>query len=333
MIAVAVPDFTPPRALMFEARTLFFLASWLEQFGEKQDAAWRVHICAVGEPPASVRRLAARAGAGISVHEPLLPAYGGFANKLRGLEAPAGGDGLLLLDADILVHGSLAGLDEIAADLAAARAGKPQVPEVQWRVIYDALHLATPAERIASVYGEHRASFERIARRFPGQEAAAGAMLPYFNSGVLLVRRPRDLREVWEDHLRRIPASFAIQSEAPAHAVANGDQVALATALQALRAKGATFQPLPEIYNARLIHFRTGALRIGDTHLLHAAGFASSIQTREDLPAAVQHYADRLGAAIRQGAGHAAAACAHDLAHIHVFLSHLWHRWVSAEWH
>jgi hypothetical protein len=157
-------------------------------------------------------------------------------------------------------------------------------------------------------------------------------MLPYFNSGVLLVRRPGDLREVWENHLRKIPASFATQPAPPAYAVTNGDQVALATALQALQAQGATFQQLPETYNARLIHFRSGILRIGDTRLLHAAGFAGALQTRGDLPAALQHYEDRLSDAIRQGVGHDESACAHDLTHVHAFLWHLWHRWVSDQW-
>jgi hypothetical protein len=266
------------------------------------------------------------------VHEPLLVEYGGFANKLRGLEAPFDGGRILLLDADILVLGKLDALAGIDADFAAAAADKPQVPKAQWRLIYAGLQLPLPAERMASVYAEAGGALENVAHPYQGQEAEAGAMLPYYNSGAVLVRRAAELRAVWEDHLRRIPAIFEQESAVAAHAVTNGDQVALATALHALRGRGATFARLPPAFNARLSHFRTGALRVDTTALLHAPGFAGSVQERCDLGRAVQDYEERWSGAIRQGLSDDPGARDQDLGRGHVILWHLWERWVRKAW-
>ena len=331
MNVVIVPDFTPARELVFEARTLFFLASWIEQFREHQTAPFPLHVCCIGEPPDSVRRMAERAKAAVSIHEPVLMEYGGFANKLRGLEMPAT-DRLLLLDADFLVLGELDLLFRIDADIAAAPAGKPQVPTAQWRLIYDGLGLAMPDERMASVYGEHGASLEGVALRYAGQEAEAGAMLPYFNSGSLLVRTDCGLREAWEDHLRRIPAIFNGTQVLAAHAVTNNDQVALATALHALKGRGMSFERLPDEFNARLIHFRTGALRFGGARLLHATGFAGSVRRRDELIPAIKNFEERWSEAIRQGQSGDSDACDCDVGAARAFLWNLWEHVVRDAW-
>ena len=298
--AVIVPDFTGPRGLVFEARALFFLASWLRAKAAGGTARCQAHVRCIGEPPESVRRLAAHAGVTWSVHEPLLLEYGGFANKLRGLEVKAVGGRVLLLDADVFVLGALEGLHEIKADVAAAPAGKPQVPENQWRLIYTGLGLPVPSERMASSYGELGVALGSGTLRYLPAAAEAQSMLPYYNSGVLLVRRAGELRAVWENCLRRIPAMFQAKGVAPADAVTSGDQVALAVAVQTLRAQGMSFQILPPVYNTRLIHFRGGA-RVGSVKLLHAPGFAGEVSAREELEPAVQHYLARWSGAIREG--------------------------------
>jgi hypothetical protein len=331
LTAVIVPDFAGPRPLVFEARTLFFLASWAEMFGTRGGTHIRAHVCFVGEPPASVVQLAARIRVGWSVHEPFLPDYGGFANKLRGLEAPVQSDRLLLLDADVLILGALDFLAAMDADLAAAPAGKPHVPEDQWRLIYAALGLAVPAERVVSSYGEFGVPLEREMLRYPQQEQDARSMLPYYNSGSLLVRRECGLREIWADYLRRIPAIFQSRGLPVADAVTGGDQVALAVAIQALRGQGASFELLPHAFNTRLVHFRGGA-RVGDTAILHAPGFAGAVRERSELAAAVRHYEERWIGAIRQGLREDPVACDHDTGQARAILQNLWHCWVREAW-
>jgi hypothetical protein len=329
--AVIVPDFSGPRGLVFEARTLFFLASWLEAQAAGGTNRCRAHVCGIGEPPASVRRLAAQAGVSWSVHEPLLPDYGGFANKLRGLEAPVAGGRVLLLDADVLVLGALDALHEIEADLAAAPAGKPQVPEEQWQLIYTGLGLPMPAERMASSYGELGVPVGTGTLRYQPQPAEAQSMLPYYNSGSVLVRRGSELRAVWEDCLRRIPAIFQGRNVVPADAVTSGDQVALAVAVQRLREQGTIFELLPRAFNTRLIHFRGGA-RVGSVRLLHAPGFAGTVSAREELVPAVEQYVARWSEAIREGQSADSAARDQDIEQAREILRHLWERWVREAW-
>src|ERR1051325_3921722 len=84
---VIVPDFSGKRARAFEARTLLFLASWIEFAGRAR--GFPLHVACIGEPPASVRWLVDRCGALISVHEPVGDGLRGSANKLRGLEVDA----------------------------------------------------------------------------------------------------------------------------------------------------------------------------------------------------------------------------------------------------
>ena len=332
MDAVIVPDFTTEFPAVFEARALFFLASWLELFGEIGAGAINPHLACIGEPPESVRRLAARAGAGISVHAPVAGLWGGFANKLRGLEAPGSGERRLLLDADVLVLCGLEGLDEIGADFAAAAAGKPQVPLDLWRQIYATLELPLPTERMASVRGRLGLGVDSVFNPYEGQSDETVAMLPYYNSGVVLARRDRGLREQWEDHLRRIAAMAASDEMfAPFHAVIYGDQVALATSLQALRARGRTFEGLPDEFNARLVHFRAGAMQWEQVRLFHATGFLKGLRERADLPTAVKKYACRWAEAMAEGEvarGEARGSCEQPGR----FLQRLWERWVQPEW-
>ena len=327
MDAVIVPDFTAEHPAVFEARTLFFLASWLEVFGEAGAGAMKPHLCCIGEPPESVRRLAAQAGAGVSVHAPVPGLWGGFANKLRGLEAPVSGERLLLLDADVLVLRGLEGLGKIGSDFAAAAAGKPQVPLDVWRLIYETLELPLPTERMASVRGKLGLGVETVFNPYDGQADETAAMLPYYNSGVVLVRRDGGLREQWEEHLRRIAALAADNATlAPFHAVIYGDQVALATSLQALRAQGRSFESLPDEFNARLVHFRAGAMRWEQARLFHATGFLKGMCERADLSAAVEKYARRWAEAMAEGGSRDGSEQPGR------FLQRLWKRWVQPEW-
>ena len=101
---VIVPDFSGRAAMLFEARALFFLASWLHVYGGRsmRRRAPRLHVCCIGDPPQSVATLAARAGASVECHRPIREA--GLINKLRGLDVQHRGGRLLLLDVDTLVQ-------------------------------------------------------------------------------------------------------------------------------------------------------------------------------------------------------------------------------------
>ena len=325
-----VPDFSGEIVAMFEARTLFFLASWLERYGEGSpgEGRPRVHVCCVGEPPGSVRRMAVRAGARLSVHEPMPGFWGGFANKLRGLEDPGGDARVLLLDVDVLVLGGVEVFDGFAADFAAAAAGKPQVPLAKWEVVYTTLGLDMPSERIPSLRGRLGLGVEAVANPYEGQKDEVDAMPPYYNSGIVLLREGCGLRARWEDHMRRLAVLVAERLEMTAHrALMVGDQVGLATALQSLRAEGRTFQPLPDGCHARLVHLRGGALRWGDIELFHATGFLRELQARGGLAEAVEDYAARWAAAFRAGGGAEA-----DAQQPRRFLWRLWEKWVRPEW-
>ena len=81
---VTVADFSGKSAHVFEARSLLFLASWLGNAGQARD--YPLHLVCIGEPPDNVCKLARKAGARLTVHEPLAIGQVKTANKLRGLE-------------------------------------------------------------------------------------------------------------------------------------------------------------------------------------------------------------------------------------------------------
>lgn len=331
---VIVPDFCGENPALFEARTLFFLASFLERLGVDMAGAGTpgVRLCCVGEPPASVRMLAERARATLSVHPPVPGFWGGFANKLRGLEDVGPGQRRLVMDADVLVLGGLEPLDEIDADVAAAVAGKPQVPLPLWERLYAALNLPLPQERIPSLRGRLDLGLGNVSLRYEGQLAEAAAMLPYYNSGVLLIRGDRGLRARWEAHLHRVLQLATADPEmTPLHALMYGDQVGLATALQSLRAEGLRFAFLPDTCHVRLAHLRAGAVRWRDIRLFHATGFLRGLRQRTDLPALLEQYAARWSGAITEGAPRRPEARA-DIAEPARFLRVLWERWVQPAW-
>lgn len=333
---VAVPDFLGPRPLVFEGRTLLFLASWLEMAHHREQISARgglpaLHLACVGEPPASVRRLAERAGASWSVHAPLPLVHGGFANKLRGLEAPPGRGAArrLLLDVDMLVLGPLDEIGLIEADFAAAPAGKPQISEACWREIYAGLGLPAPETRMACLRTELGLGMDRIRYRYPFQEPEAAAMMPYHNSGALLARRDTRLRAVWEEHLRWIAEYCEGMADAPA-ALKSGDQVALATALHALGVRhGCTFQRLPDAFNVRTPHLQVGARRWRDTRLFHATGLVHGLRAAGDLPGALAADARRWEQALEEGFRLRPGVAAREGRWVRAFLDRLWRRWVK----
>ena len=80
---VTVPDFSGKNARLFELRALFFLAFWLEYAGSCRD--YPLHLACIGPPPESVRRLAARCNAAITIHNPVQANHGQTINKAPAL--------------------------------------------------------------------------------------------------------------------------------------------------------------------------------------------------------------------------------------------------------
>ncbi len=284
---VVVPDFTNENRAMFEARTLFFLASWLDHAGTA--AGWPLHVACIGEPPGSVRRLAERCSASVTVHEPL---FGGrvHTNKLRGLEIEGRTDRVLLLDADVLVLSDISRLAELGCCLAAAPSLKPRIPTSAWRAVYRELGIELPTERIKSVRGTVAAA---AAERWY-QSDELEAMVPYYNGGIILAPWRCDLRSLWEEHLRLI-AEKVHQAGDAAAALTVSDQAALATAIQALRQRGFAFTDLPTPCHAHYLYLYKRTVPFGRIKLFHAFGFAGGFRGNgEPLSTVISGYRARL---------------------------------------
>lgn len=263
---VVVPDFMGEKASVFEGRTLFFLASWMENAGQAR--GFPLHLACIGEPPPSVRWLAAQANASITVHEPVRADRRGASNKLRGLEVQGREDCLLLLDVDVLVLSDITELSQMGHCIAAAPACKARVPGQCWQKIYPALGIEPPTERIASIYGELGYPYLRKALSAT-QKLELKSMFPKYNSGVLWLPWNCELRAIWEDHIRKIAALFDETDEAW-KAVLSSDEPGLATAIEFLKSRGVPFTRLPDAFHAREPHIAMGALRVCDIKLFHA---------------------------------------------------------------
>jgi hypothetical protein len=262
-----VPDFLGPLSNVFEARTLLFLAAWMK-YGDPHHRCV-LHLAAIGEPPISVRRLAERAEARVSVHEPVDIGPSRTVNKLRGLDTKAETDRVLLLDVDTLTFGDVSTMAELDYCIAAAVAGKPRIKMRHWRRIYSALGLGLPKERITALYGE-LLDATRMHLRTSRQNMRLRAMVPFYNSGVLYLPSGCELRRVWEEHLRVIVDLFSPPDDDWPWLLS--DETGLASAIQSLRTSGMPLHQLPDIAHARWQHVRAGRIRWGQPQIFHAMG-------------------------------------------------------------
>lgn len=263
---VIVPDFAGTNPARFAARTLFFLASWMEYGGRARD--FPLHVACIGDPPPSVVWLARRCGAEIRVFAPMQIDRRGACNKLRGLEIDAKTDRVLLLDADLLVLSDFSEVAGVAPGLLASVAIRPRIPERHWQRIYGGLGLPFPDERVISAIGRLGGGPIRHVR-YPEQNAERMAMVPYYNSGVLLVPRDCGLRALWEDHVRRISTLFR-SDEVPSQAIVGSDQAGLATAIVTLRRQGVPFTELTDRFHATWLPMYRRTLALDEIALFHA---------------------------------------------------------------
>lgn len=257
---VVVPDFQGAYADLFEARTLLFLGSWMENAGDAR--RFPLHLACIGAPPERVRQISARCDASVTVHDPVGADSRGRSNKLRGLEIDGRHDCVLLLDADIVVLSDVSGLARLGRHIALAPVTRAHVPWPSWEKIYRALALEFPTERVMSVVGEPTP--------------------PYYNSGVVYAPWDCGLRPLWERNIRLVRSLFT-SVDTGWHELDGSDQVGLATAVEILRRRGVTFTPLPDVFNGRLQHLFRRMLAASEIRLFHATGLLSG-RTPRGLP-------------------------------------------------
>lgn len=273
---VTVPDFSPRGGNVFEARTLVFLTSWLENAGASRH--FPLHLACIHEPPTSVRRLAEACGARITVHEPLkLRNDHHVGNKLRGLEIEPETDRFLLLDVDVAILSDLSPLSDLGDCVAACPDDAPNVPCEDWRRIHEAFGLPIP-KPIRPLVCE--LDLPRYPRSMMGYEAGDDQvewMLPYYNGGVVFAPWASGLRDAWEANIVRIAGEFDERSTTRRW-IHQSDQAALAVTIGMLDRAGTPFRRLPDAFNARWQHLYAGSPDVGEIAILHCCwNFLSSI--------------------------------------------------------
>lgn len=264
---VTVADFDGPAAARFEMHALLFLEACGRHRGASR--AWPLHLACIGEPPRSVRRMADRVGAEVTVHEPLVINNTRTSNKLRGFEVVARSSRLLLLDADTLVLKDLAPFADLVGDgIGVGVATVNHFPETTWREIYLATGVAYPGPTgtcwcASEALAAHRGlSAPQIAmcRRMP----------PYFHSGVVMVPWRLGLGARWRRHLEQIVPLFAGPEPLEDWGGGGvGDEHALATAVEGLRQEGATVVPIPWAFHTRPLLLRAGVQPWTDVAVFH----------------------------------------------------------------
>lgn len=265
---ITVPDFSSEAASRFELRTLLFLGSWMEHRGGSR--SWPLHLACIGEPPASVRRLAARAGAVVTVHEPFDRSYPAPCNKLRAFDLPPTSDRFLLLDTDVLVLRDLEPLASAVGDgIGVGPATGNPISEILWHRVFEAI--GVPYPRAAGTCWHAMWDLSAHRRITTAYREQCLSMPPYFNSGVVLAPWRCGLGPVWMDHTRRLMAAvedLALSSEDQG-VVRFLDQVSLATATAALALSGVQVVTPPLAYQARPPLLVSGVLPWNEVALFH----------------------------------------------------------------
>jgi hypothetical protein len=266
---VTVPDFSGPAASLFEVRTLLFLGSWLDHAGEARD--WPLHLACVGEPPPRVRALAERAGAHISLHAALengrIPTY----NKLLGFDIGPRTERLLLVDTDVLFLGDPSALDRLDDRLSLIPAGSHRIPPEMWQRGCAALGRQVPTKRILCQRGELA---DRIPVRAVHGPKHRERMIPYYNSGVLMIpwRDADAFRKHWLDVALRLVEHFP--PEVPEHQkISKEDQYGMALVVDDWERERGEIQRLPPPLHSGWLQVMAGVLRADEVAVYHAVHF------------------------------------------------------------
>jgi hypothetical protein len=266
---VTVPDFRGPAARLFEARALCFLGSWLENAGAAR--AWPLHLACIGEPPASVRALAERAGAEITRHEPVAAGLAPTRNKLRGFDVAPRAERLLLVDTDVFFLGDPSALAALEPGIAVVPSGSHRIPLEMWQRVCAALGQPVPEKRILCQRGELAERLPPAALHGPRHREP---MVPYYNSGVLVAAwsDALALRKQWEDALDRLAERFPLTERAN-QKISVEDQLGLALALDRLEREGMPLRRLPPALHASWLQVMAEVLPVREIAIYHAVHF------------------------------------------------------------
>ncbi len=292
---VTVPDFLGADPSIFEIRSLFFLASWIAS--GNAESRYRLHLACIGEPPSSVRDLADRAGARISVHATKTIEGVRFANKFRGFEVNPSTEHLLLVDTDILFLGFLDGLNLSPDCVAVAPAFRNRVPLWVWEEAYQAAGLPMPEERIPSQAAE--LGCVDLQSRRKRSKARPRTMPPYYNSGVIFTPWSVPLAEEWEKTIRAVNPRLEKLSGMPRE-VLRSDQVAFAVALHSLKSRGQSIERLPDAFHAHRYHLYRRKFSLEEVGILHMTGSFGDGTRRADRRAWTRMAANRFLQQIRE---------------------------------
>jgi hypothetical protein len=263
---VTVPDFRGPAARLFEARALAFLGSWLENAGAAR--AWPLHLACIGEPPPSVRALAERCGARVTLHEPVAAGLAPTRNKLRGFDVEPRTDRLLLVDTDVFFLGDPGAAAAEPPGIAVVPSGSHRIPLEMWQRVCAALGEPIPEARILCQRGELADRLPPAALHGPRHREP---MVPYYNSGVLLA--PWDealvLRKQWEACLDRLAAHFPLAERAN-QKISVEDQLGFALTLDRLQREGHALRRLPPALHASWLQVMAEVLPVCEIAIYHA---------------------------------------------------------------
>ena len=295
---ITVPDFGSPRVL-FEARTLFFLASWIERVGAP--ANLRLHLVCLGEPPPSVRELGERAGARLHEGRPPRTAFGATGNKLAGFGIAPTADHLLLVDADAVFLSDPSLPEDFAGSVALALANRPRISTELWREIYGVAGLPFPAERTPCRL--HEAGVARFRHSdYPAQADEMVQMVPYYNSGVVFAPWASRFWERWA-YYGDLVAAWGRATHPDLRILANSDQTGLALAVSELIGAGQPFLRLPDPWHAILALLQTGRCRTSEIRVLHLIHFLRTLRRTQHLPWKMRQFFRQHGRALSRPHG------------------------------
>ncbi len=299
---VSVIEFPPsyhPDAARAEVQALFFLAGWREHAAPE----FAPCLVCIDAPPPSVRWLAEQTGARLVPGQPFTWEDGLIFNRARAWDAfPGEHDRRLVLDPEVLLIGSpVAGLETLPDGglIAAAPAEKAQVPDAAWSAIYRAVNVPMPTERLQPL---------RTALGLP-MAGKGEDMPPFYHPAALLTPHGSELGKLWAQHGARLAAAWPTLeglSDEQRASPSTLERVALATAVQALRAKnGWAWAALPLAWDGRRVCLEAG-LPLGEFAMLHIPGLFGELTDLAQIGMWLHAYAVRwrealLDAAQRHG--------------------------------
>jgi hypothetical protein len=259
---VIVPDFAGSQAMVFEARTLLFLGSWLEHQGASR--SWPLHVAAIGEAPESVHDLASRCGAILSCHDDLEQSGNRFMNKLRGLEIESRTGRILLVDVDTVVLGDLRPAAELGECISAQLAPRNRLRPELWQEIFEATGVEMPRERV-------RPWILDYADRLPAHQLRntyTEEMPPYFRSGLVLAPAECSLCRNWKRIQELLQERYAERRDG-AEQLTKGNQYSFSIAIEILRGEGIPYRRLPDPLLVTEPLYAAGVLSYEETLIYH----------------------------------------------------------------